>query len=131
MNSFKDRVFSALAVGVILLGPSAFTAWGQASNVGAVTVTVLDSTGASVPGANLELKDLGTNDLRRAQTSAAGTYTFPSLQFGTYQLTVTAQGFQNQVFPSVQVQTGRNTSVNATLQVGITTQTVTVAASEK
>src|SRR5689334_7257539 len=108
---------TTLAVSMLsLLGIVA--AWGQASNVGSVTATVL------------ELKDLGTNDVRRAPTTASGTYTFPNLQFGTYQLSISAAGFQNQVFESVQVQTARNTSITATLQVGGTSQTVTVAASE-
>src|SRR5689334_6050945 len=107
-----QRFRTTLAASVLFfLG--AVAAWGQASNVGTVTVTVLDPSGGSVPNAVLELKDLGTNDVRRAPTTAAGTYTFPNLQFGNYQLTITAPGFQNQVFESVQVQTARNTSIVA------------------
>ena len=49
---------------------------------------------------------------------------------GQYQLTISAQGFQSQVFESVQVQTARNTSLTATLQVGGTTQSVTISAGE-
>ncbi len=129
MQRFRASFATILAFS-LCLGLGAISAWSQASNVGAVTVTVLDPTAASVPAANLELKDLGTNDIRRAQTTAAGTYTFPNLHFGNYQLSVSAQGFQNQVFESVQVQTGRSTSITATLQIGGTSQTVTVAATE-
>jgi hypothetical protein len=79
----------------------------------------------------LELRDLGTNDVRHAQTQGgSGAYTFPNLQFGSYQLTVSASGFQNQVFQSVQVQTARTTSIGAKLQLGGTSQTVTVAGTE-
>src|SRR5438874_2262013 len=53
----------------LLCGPGAIGAFGQASNVGSVSVTVLDPAGATIAGANLELKDIATNDLRRAQTS--------------------------------------------------------------
>src|SRR5436190_6928629 len=126
----KRKLLSPVAAGLLCLSITAPRAPAQTSNVGTISVTVLDQAGASVPGANLELKDLGTNDIRRAQTSAAGTYTFPNLSFGQYQLSIAAQGFTNQIFESVQVQTARNTSVNATLQVGGTAQSVTVAASE-
>jgi hypothetical protein len=115
---------------VLCSGPGALPAPAQTSNVGTVSVTVLDPAGAAIPNANLELRDIATNDIRRAQTSGAGTYMFPSLNFGQYQLTISAQGFQSQVFESVQVQTARNTSLSATLQVGGTTQSVTVSAGE-
>jgi len=105
-------------------------AWSQSSNVGALSVTVLDPAGAAIADAQLELRDLGTNDTRRAQTQVSGAYTFPNLQFGNYQLTVSHPGFQNQVFESVQVQTARTTSINSTLQIGGTSQTVTVSETE-
>src|SRR5215475_7423177 len=124
-NLMTTRVTTALA---ILLG--AFYLGAQSSNVGSISVTILDPGGSAIPGANLELKDLGTNDIRRGQTSAAGTYIFPGLSFGHYQLTVAAQGFQSQIFESLQVQTARVTSVNATLQIGATTQSVTVSAGD-
>lgn len=128
-NSADSRAFRLAAIALACLG-LAFTALAQTSNVGSISVTVLDPAGASVPTASLELKDLGTNDVRRAQTQATGTHTFPGLPFGTYQLTISAPGFQSQVFESVLVQTGRMTSVTATLQIGVTTQTVTVSTSE-
>src|SRR5947207_1054512 len=107
----KQRSVLFLAALALCLGPYAFTAAGQTSNVGSISVTVLDPAAASIPNASLELKDLGTNDVRRGATSAAGTYTFPSLNFGQYQLTFSAQGFQSHFFESVQVQTGRTTSI--------------------
>lgn len=103
-------------------------ATGQTTATGAVNVTVVDSSGATVPGAELQLKDLGTNDVRRATTQGNGVYSFPDLPFGYYELNVSKPGFESQVFQSVQVQTSRITSINATLRVGGTTQTVTVAA---
>src|SRR6266568_1550898 len=97
--------------------------WGQTSNTGSVTVTVVDQAGATVPDADLQLKDLDTNSVRRGTTQANGAYTFPDLPFGTYQLTITKPGFESQVFQSVQVQTARITSLSTSLKVGGTTQT--------
>ncbi len=100
---------------------------GQTSNTGTVTVNVVDQSASAVPGASLQLKEIATNDIRRAETQSSGTYVFPDLPFGIYELTVGKSGFETQVFQAVQVQTGRVTTVNATLKVGGTTQTVTVA----
>ena len=80
-----------------------------------------------MPSADLQLRDLGTNDVRKAETQNNGVYSFPNLPFGLYELMVSKTGFQNQVFESVQVQTGRVTTVGVTLRVGGTTQQVTVA----
>src|SRR5579883_1272439 len=111
----------ALTFGLGVLHVSA-----QVSNFGSVTVTVLDPSGAAVPNAALEIKDVSTNIVRKGVTSQQGTYTFPDLTFGNYSLTITAQGFQNQVFSNVQVQTARNTDIHATMKVGASTETVTV-----
>jgi hypothetical protein len=100
----------------------------QTGNTGAISVTVEDPAGAVIPQAALELRDVGTNEIRRAVTAEAGAYMFPNLPFGIYQLTITASGFQREVYDSVQVQTGRATEVNATLRIGGATETVEVSA---
>ncbi|MBZ5620807.1 MAG: carboxypeptidase-like regulatory domain-containing protein [Acidobacteriia bacterium] len=83
-NYFKLLMTAALGIGLVLLSPGAFVASGQTTTSGTVTVTVLDPTGASVPDAQLEIKDVSTNNVRRAITPASGTYTFPNLPFGIY-----------------------------------------------
>jgi hypothetical protein len=107
--------------------PAAFP---QTTTSGSLTVSVNDPSGASVPDAQLEARDLATNVSTRAATGAAGTYTFPNLPFGEYRLTITAKGFQNYVFESIQVQTARDTAVSAVLKVGAPTETVSVSAME-
>ncbi len=101
-------------------------AYSQAGSVGAVSVTVTDPAGASVPDATLQLKDLDTNVAQKGSTQANGTFSFPYVAYGHYELTVSKTGFQNQVFSNIQVQTGRTTDVKAVLQLGTTQQTVTV-----
>ncbi|MBZ5586159.1 MAG: carboxypeptidase-like regulatory domain-containing protein, partial [Acidobacteriia bacterium] len=105
--------------------------WGQTTSTGgSLTVTATDPSGAAVPGAALEVKDLSTNDIRRATTQANGVYTFLNLRGGTYSVTVSAQGFANQVFESVVIRTSLETEVKAALKLGATTESVTVTASE-
>src|SRR5260370_12690445 len=115
-------------VGVVgCVGVGGFSALAQTRDVGSVAITVMDSTAATVPDAQLQLKNVETNDVRRATTQAGGNYTFPNLPFGMYELTVAKPGFETQVFQNVQGQVSRITTINVTLKVGGTTQTATVA----
>jgi hypothetical protein len=130
MRFTKSKVLSAamlLLAGLVLFNPCAIA---QSTTTGSVTVTVTDPSGSAVPNAQLEIKDLGTGVLQKAPTGATGTYTFPSLSFGIYQLTVTASGFQSQVFSSVQVVTSLNTNINVPLKLGATSESVTVSTNE-
>src|SRR5579859_1000652 len=70
----------------------------QHGSEGTVTVTVLDPSGSVVQGAELQLRDVSTNSVRRASTQEQGVYTFPNLSLGKYTLTVKKQGFQSQEF---------------------------------
>jgi Carboxypeptidase regulatory-like domain len=126
--SLKNALCRAIVFTIVAMGLVP-TLSGQASETGSVAVTVVDPSGAAVPGAQLELKDIATNNLRRGETQNAGTYTFPTLAFGTYQLSVARQGFDTLMFSSVVVQASRITSITASLKVGGTSQTVTVAES--
>ena len=69
---------------------------GQHGSEGTVTVTVTDPSGSIVPGAHLELRDLGTSVARTADTQGAGTYTFVNLPLGTYRLSISKQGFKDE-----------------------------------
>jgi hypothetical protein len=129
-NFGQVKGFSAVALLAVLvgwLGCGAFQAWAQTSDVGTVTVNVLDTSGATVPDAQLQLKNVETNDVRRGATQAGGSLAFPTLPFGMYELTVSKAGFETQVFQAVQVQVSRVTTINVTIKIGGTTQSVTVA----
>src|SRR5215469_1602870 len=128
--SMQVKSFKRLVTMILAAGLTGFAAWAQTGTSGSISVTVVDQSGGFVPGAQLELKDLSTNVVVRAETQNNGTYTFPSLNFGTYSLTVSKQGFESQTFASVQVQTSRVTDLKSTLQIGTTTANVTVVSAE-
>ena len=119
-------LFAATLVsfGIFLL--SAPRIWAQSSQ-GTVSVTVIDPGGATVPGAKLELRDLGTNDLRSAASTDAGTYRFVDLNNGNYALTVGKEGFSKEVVSPILVQVARVTDITVTLKVGALNQTVEVS----
>jgi len=87
---------------------------------------VRDPSGATIPGAVVTLKDLGTGAVKTAQTSADGHFTFPDLQAATYSLSVSKTGFQPANYATVAVDTGRVTDLQVRLQLGTSTQAVEV-----
>ncbi|HEY1462965.1 MAG TPA: TonB-dependent receptor [Terriglobales bacterium] len=105
------------------------SAWAQHGNTGTVAVTVLDQSGRVVTDAQLQLQDLSTGDVRKAQTTDSGTYSFVNLNLGNYKLTVSKSGFQDLVFTSVVSQAAQTTDLTANLKIGVQGQTVQVEAS--
>ncbi len=93
-----------------------------------ISGTVLDSSGAAIAGAQVQITNTGTNATRATQSSADGTYSFPNLPIGPYKLEVSKEGFTTYVQSGIILQVGVNPTVNATLQVGAVTQTVEVQA---
>jgi len=96
------------------------------STQGTVSVAVTDPTGAVIPGAKLELRDLTTNELQTATTQESGAYRFVNLNIGKYGLTVSKEGFANAVITPINVQVARVTDVAVSLQIGATSVTVEV-----
>jgi hypothetical protein len=94
---------------------------------GTVVVTVVDSSGAAVQGAKLNLQDAATNEVHEAETQQVGSYSFVALPAGTYKLAVSKPGFQSEVLDSVTVQANRVTDVKVTLKVGAAVEKVVVA----
>jgi hypothetical protein len=112
------------AVGVVTLG--AVSAHAQAGSDGTVVATVSDISGGIVPGAGLELRELNSNSVFHGKAGSSGSYTFVHLPIGTYQLTVSRQGYATQIFEQVLVQASHTTAIAAKLAPGEVTQKVEV-----
>jgi len=95
---------------------------------GTITGTVLDPAGAVVPNASIEAKNLETSSVYTAASTSTGNFTLASLPAGTYELSVSSAGFKKYVRPGLQVQVAETVRADATLEVGATTDTVTVNA---
>ena len=93
---------------------------------GRVQGIVADGSGAVIVGAKVTLRNEGTNVETAAETNPAGQYLFDFVVPGNYTITVEMEGFRTFVQRNVAVQTRGDISVNATLEVGAVTETVTV-----
>lgn len=110
--------------GVLLLVSAAFAQ----TDRGTITGTISDPAGAVIPNAAIEAKNAQTGATYKAATTGTGNYTLAEIPAGTYELSATAAGFKKFVRPGLAVPVAQTVRVDATLDVGATTDTVTVSA---
>lgn len=96
------------------------------SDRGAVTGTVKDPTEAVVAGATVTIRNVDNGAEAKTVTTDTGNYTLTSLPAGNYELRIEANGFKRFVSQNVQIQVAQTARVNATLEVGAASETVTV-----
>ena len=95
---------------------------------GVIDGTVQDPTGNIVPDVPVVAKHLTTGAVYETKTTTAGDFTLSSLPPGTYQLTVTAPGFEKWIGTGTDVHVGQVEHINVSLKVGSVTDSVTVDA---
>jgi len=118
------RVFvAALAAAALWLSPAATDA--QAL-YGSVTGTVADSSGGAVPGATVTITNKDTGLELTAVSDETGIYTVRNVPGGTYTLKATLQGFKEFVQTDIPVTTGGIVRINARLEIGALSESVTV-----
>jgi len=100
----------------------------QSSSTGALQGTVTDASGSVIPGATVTLISAATSQARTATTTADGTYRFPLLNPGAYQLKFAANGFKGAEAAGIQVSVTESAEFNEKLEVGAATQEITVEA---
>ena len=115
------RLFAALLL--LLSGVTAF-----AQGLGTVSGTVVDSSGASVPGASVVLTESKTGHATTATSNSAGLFVFPSVNPADYKLDVDAKGFEKYSEPGIVLRADQSLTLQVALQVGSDAQTVTVVA---
>lgn len=96
---------------------------------GSITGTVSDSTGAMVSGATISVTNPANGSTFTATSSDSGVFNVTQLPVGSYEVRVKQAGFKEFVATSVEVHTSSNTEINAKLEVGATTESITVEAS--
>ncbi len=100
----------------------------QTANTGALTGTVTDPSGAVISGATVKVTDLATGQTRTATTDANGSYKISLLPPGNYSVHFGATGFRSLDVPNVTINVAETPTLNRKLEVGTSTQQVTVEA---
>ncbi len=120
--------FGVIAL-ALLVEMGGFAAAAHAQAVGAaLSGLITDEKGGAVPGATVSIKNVGTGVVREVGTNGDGFYSAPNLLPGTYEVRVTAQGFQTFVQKEIALTVGAQQALNLSLKVGQLTQTVVVSA---
>ena len=96
--------------------------------LGAMNGTITDSSGAVVQGASVKAHSLATNLEVAAQSKSDGSFSIADLPIGTYEVKFSKDGFATAIYPQIIVQGSRTTTVNAKLNPGAVSSSVTVEA---
>ena len=102
-------------VAVVLL---AFPLPVRAQTFGQITGTVTDASGGVLVGASVTVTNTQTNAVRDAVTNTAGSYAFPNLLPGVYNVKVELQGFQSKVRNAVELQVQQTIRLDFSLELG-------------
>jgi outer membrane receptor protein involved in Fe transport len=128
-----NRVFRSLSAWVCLLA-ALFVFNCHSINAqtfrGTILGSVSDSSGASVPGASVTIRNLDTGLTRTVTTSDDGSYAAPELPIGNYSVTVEKAGFKTGVVTGIRVEVSSDRRADIVLQPGQIAQTVEVTGEE-
>src|ERR1035438_10646543 len=105
----------------------AVVSWSQATQQ--FTGHVLDSTGAVIQGAQVVVHNQATGVDAKTVTTGSGDYTVTYLIPGTYNITVSKDGFATEQKTDILLNVDQTSTIDFNLQVGSTSQVVTVNAS--
>jgi hypothetical protein len=123
-------VYVLLAAAAVFVAGTG-SAFAQGSSTSSIAGTVLDGSGASVPGADITAVNAADGSTFRAVSSDGGAFTIPAVPAGTYSVTVALQGFKTAVLKNVIVTVGGPANIKATLEVGGLEETVIVGAASE
>src|SRR6202790_834570 len=97
---------------------------------GTILGTVTDTSGASVPGASVTIRNIDTGLVRTVVTSDDGSYSAPELPLGSYTISIEKAGFKTGKVTAVKVEVNSELRADVVLQTGELTQTVEVIGGE-
>jgi iron complex outermembrane receptor protein len=126
MNRWRT---SGPCLALAMLMAFALPALAQTKAAGTVSGTVLDESGAALPGANVHLSGPGVNKFET--TGGDGTYSFTGVPAGSYKLTVSLIGFGSATQENLAVTEGGTAQVpGVTLKIALRGEEVVVTASK-
>jgi hypothetical protein len=118
----------ALVLSGFLFSFSAVELRGQAVANAQVEGLITDPSGAVVPNAEVTARQTSTGFVRTTVAGANGSYVFPNLPVGPYDLEVRANGFQAYVQKGIILEVSNNVTINVVLRLGQVSQQVQVSA---
>ncbi len=111
-----------------LLGTVIFclSAFGQSKTTAVLNGTILDPTGSAIPSAKVVLASIETGAKQETLTDGEGSYRFPLVIPGLYEVRVEKTGFSSAIRKNVEVTVGQVASLNLQLALGQTSEVIEV-----
>ncbi len=110
----------------VLLAVLFFPLLSHAQDTGYIGGTVIDKTGAAIAGAEITLKNLAGSLTRTTVPNGDGAYVIPGLPGDSYDMTVTAKGFQKFTAKKIVLSVGDKARIDVSMTVGAITEEVVV-----
>src|SRR5438309_1908905 len=92
---------------------------------------VTDSSGSAIPNATVRAVQIDNNATKEVKSTGDGFYTIPYLEPGTYNVEVTAPGFQSLKRTNIVLRVADKANLELQLTVGQMTQEVTVTTQQE
>jgi hypothetical protein len=126
----NSKVIACVLLVGVVLGLTGLVSGPVYAQVAGATLngTVADASGAAVPNAHVSIKNTATGVVRDVVTDASGFYSAPNLLPGTYDITVSAQGFSTSVQKGLTLTVGATQALNIALKIGRANERVEVMA---
>jgi hypothetical protein len=125
--AFLCAIVLPLSVGLLAQAPVSTTALPDAPSQAAISGTITDTDGASIPAAQITLEDTTTKTTRSAVTDGGGVFTFASVTPGKYLVRIAARGFSSWKVENVEVHPGEALTLT-TVELGVESLNATVDA---
>jgi len=116
----------AIVVACLCAASAAFAQGGGASTTGSISGKISDSSGAVLPGVTVNATSPSMMGIQTAVSDTGGTYRFPALPPGTYNLAFELPGFNTLKREGIIITMGFTANVNVELAVAAVQETVTV-----
>ncbi|HXH50359.1 MAG TPA: M56 family metallopeptidase [Terriglobia bacterium] len=121
-----NRALFAAVLTFALLVPVASIRGTVKNATGSISGTVHDPSGAVIPGAAVSLFNMKSHDKIEIGTGQDGSFTFPAIPAGRYQLEIASPGFVRKRSPVLELKPSGDLHEAITLDVGEVSQTITV-----
>src|SRR5437762_13549224 len=128
MSSNIRRVSGSFVCAILIALLLSSGAFGQVAD-GNLVGTILDSSGAAVPGAMVEVENMATGVKNTVTTDENGVYRVNNLLVGKYNVKASKPGFTSATVTQVAIELSKTTTANVTIAVGGVTTEIRVTES--